>query len=429
MKKMTRIMICLLMIAAMTLAGCSGSGDKNKSTSGTPESGIPEVSLRFATEPYPDHTVPYVGIEKKFFEDVGITLEKVDAIDADKVPSVLIAGNYDFASGAPSLFIPSMGQGDFTTFAFSNLFLGYSVMAPEGTKTYSDFVGEGMSGEEAIKATLEQMRGKVFTYPSESAIKPFIDLCFQKAGMTLDDMENEVIDDSNGVALMLAGRADFKVGGVPAAATLSSKGFVPILSAKDIVETAEPTADSKEVRSILHNGWTATEKWAEENHDTVLRLASVCYRLNEYVNDNPEDAAKIHVNYVNQLAGTEFTEEEVQGLYKTSIPLYSWDMQEPWFEDKEDPLYWEYEIGSTIKMYEEEGLFKSGEYSPSDIVSAGRIFAELKELRAQADKNLEKLDGAEGTALELKEKAEHQYSIFNYLDAKNFSEQALKEMK
>lgn len=247
--------------------------------------------------------------------------------------------------------------------------------------------------------------------------------------MTLDDVENEVIDDSNGVALMLAGRADFKVGGVPAAATLSSKGFVPILSAKDIVETAEPTADSKEVRSILHNGWTATEKWAEENHDTVLRLASVCYRLNEYVNDNPEDAAKIHVNYVNQLAGTEFTEEEVQGLYKTSIPLYSWDMQEPWFEDKEDPLYWEYEIGSTIKMYEEEGLFKSGEYSPSDIVSAGRIFAELKELRAQADKNLEKLDGAEGTALELKEKAEHQYSIFNYLDAKNFSEQALKEMK
>ena len=370
-----------------------------------------------------------MGIEKKFFEDVGITLEKVDAIDADKVPSVLIAGNYDFASGAPSLFIPSMGQGDFTTFAFSNLFLGYSVMAPEGTKTYSDFVKEGMSGEEAIKAVLGQMKGKVFTYPSESAIKPFIDLCFQKAGMTLDDVENEVIDDSNGVALMLAGRADFKVGGVPAAATLSSKGFVPILSAKDIVETAEPSEDSKEVRSILHNGWTTTEKWAEENHDTVLRLASVCFRINQYVNDDPKEAAKIHVNYVNQLAGTEFTEEEVQALYKTSIPLYTWDMQKPWFEDKEDALYWEYEIGSTIKMYEDEGMFKSGEYGPSDIVSADKIYAELKELRAEADSNFEKLENADGTALELKEKAEYQYSIFNYLDARNLSEQAVKEMK
>ncbi len=428
MKRLGRVLICLVMVSAMLLAGCSQSTGKTESQDSS-KGEIPKVKLKFATEPYPDHTVPYIGIEQKFFEDVGIELETVDSIDADKVPSVLVAGTYDFASGAPSLFIPSMGQGEFTTFAFSNLFLGYSVMAPEGTKTYSDFVDEGMSGEDAIKAALGQMKGKIFTYPSESAIKPFIDLCFQKAGMTLDDVENEVIDDSNGVALMLSGRADFKVGGVPSAATLASNGFVPILSAKDIVESAEASIDSEEVRSILHNGWTTTKKWADENHDTVLRLASVCFRINQYVNDNPEDAAKIHVNYVNSLAGTEFSEEEVQGLYSTSIPLYTWEMQVPWFEDEEDPLYWEYEIGSTLKMYESEGLFKEEEYKPSDIVSADGVYKELKELKTQAEENLEKLSDVEGEAAELKEKAEYQYSIFNYLDAKNFSEQALEAAK
>ena len=428
MKRLGRVLICLVMVAAMLLAGCSQSTGKTESQDSS-KGEIPKVKLKFATEPYPDHTVPYIGIEQKFFEDVGIELETVDSIDADKVPSVLVAGTYDFASGAPSLFIPSMGQGEFTTFAFSNLFLGYSVMAPEGTKTYSDFVDEGMSGEDAIKAALGQMKGKIFTYPSESAIKPFIDLCFQKAGMTLDDVENEVIDDSNGVALMLSGRADFKVGGVPSAATLASNGFVPILSAKDIVESAEASIDSEEVRSILHNGWTTTKKWADENHDTVLRLASVCFRINQYVNDNPEDAAKIHVNYVNSLAGTEFSEEEVQGLYSTSIPLYTWEMQVPWFEDEGDPLYWEYEIGSTLKMYESEGLFKEEEYKPSDIVSADGVYKELKELKTQAEENLEKLSDVEGEAAELKEKAEYQYSIFNYLDAKNFSEQALEAAK
>ncbi len=428
MKRLGRVLICLVMVSAMLLAGCSQSTGKTESQDSS-KGEIPKVKLKFATEPYPDHTVPYIGIEQKFFEDVGIELETVDSIDADKVPSVLVAGTYDFASGAPSLFIPSMGQGEFTTFAFSNLFLGYSVMAPEGTKTYSDFVDEGMSGEEAIKAALGQMKGKIFTYPSESAIKPFIDLCFQKAGMTLDDVENEVIDDSNGVALMLSGRADFKVGGVPSAATLASNGFVPILSAKDIVESAEASIDSEEVRSILHNGWTTTKKWADENHDTVLRLASVCFRINQYVNDNPEDAAKIHVNYVNSLAGTEFSEEEVQGLYSTSIPLYTWEMQVPWFEDEGDPLYWEYEIGSTLKMYESEGLFKEEEYKPSDIVSADGVYKELKELKTQAEENLEKLSDVEGEAAELKEKAEYQYSIFNYLDAKNFSEQALEAAK
>lgn len=428
MKRLGRVLICLVMVSAMLLAGCSQSTGKTESQDSS-KGEIPKVKLKFATEPYPDHTVPYIGIEQKFFEDVGIELETVDSIDADKVPSVLVAGTYDFASGAPSLFIPSMGQGEFTTFAFSNLFLGYSVMAPEGTKTYSDFVDEGMSGEDAIKAALGQMKGKIFTYPSESAIKPFIDLCFQKAGMTLDDVENEVIDDSNGVALMLSGRADFKVGGVQSAATLASNGFVPILSAKDIVESAEASIDSEEVRSILHNGWTTTKKWADENHDTVLRLASVCFRINQYVNDNPEDAAKIHVNYVNSLAGTEFSEEEVQGLYSTSIPLYTWEMQVPWFEDEEDPLYWEYEIGSTLKMYESEGLFKEEEYKPSDIVSADGVYKELKELKTQAEENLEKLSDVEGEAAELKEKAEYQYSIFNYLDAKNFSEQALEAAK
>lgn len=428
MKRLGRVLICLVMVSAMLLAGCSQSTGKTESQDSS-KGEIPKVKLKFATEPYPDHTVPYIGIEQKFFEDVGIELETVDSIDADKVPSVLVAGTYDFASDAPLLFIPSMGQGEFTTFAFSNLFLGYSVMAPEGTKTYSDFVDEGMSGEEAIKAALGQMKGKIFTYPSESAIKPFIDLCFQKAGMTLDDVENEVIDDSNGVALMLSGRADFKVGGVPSAATLASNGFVPILSAKDIVESAEASIDSEEVRSILHNGWTTTKKWADENHDTVLRLASVCFRINQYVNDNPEDAAKIHVNYVNSLAGTEFSEEEVQGLYSTSIPLYTWEMQVPWFEDEEDPLYWEYEIGSTLKMYESEGLFKEEEYKPSDIVSADGVYKELKELKTQAEENLEKLSDVEGEAAELKEKAEYQYSIFNYLDAKNFSEQALEAAK
>lgn len=428
MKRLGRVLICLVMVSAMLLAGCSQSTGKTESQDSS-KGEIPKVKLKFATEPYPDHTVPYIGIEQKFFEDVGIELETVDSIDADKVPSVLVAGTYDFASGAPSLFIPSMGQGEFTTFAFSNLFLGYSVMAPEGTKTYSDFVDEGMSGEDAIKAALGQMKGKIFTYPSESAIKPFIDLCFQKAGMTLDDVENEVIDDSNGVALMLSGRADFKVGGVSSAATLASNGFVPILSAKDIVESAEASIDSEEVRSILHNGWTTTKKWADENHDTVLRLASVCFRINQYVNDNPEDAAKIHVNYVNSLAGTEFSEEEVQGLYSTSIPLYTWEMQVPWFEDEGDPLYWEYEIGSTLKMYESEGLFKEEEYKPSDIVSADGVYKELKELKTQAEENLEKLSDVEGEAAELKEKAEYQYSIFNYLDAKNFSEQALEAAK
>jgi hypothetical protein len=104
-------------------------------------------------------------------------------------------------------------------------------------------------------------------------------------------------------------------------------------------------------------------------------------------------------------------------------------MQKPWFEDKSAPLYWEYEVGSTIKMYEEQEILEPEQYRPSDIVTADKIYEELKDLKDQADKNLSKLESPEGKAKELKEKAEYQYSIFNYLDAKNFSEQALDAEK
>ena len=134
------------------------------------------------------------------------------------------------------------------------------------------------------------------------------------------------------------------------------------------------------------------------------------------------------MDYVNSIAGTSFTKEEVEGLYASVLPLYTFDMQKDWMENTSDPLYWEYEIGSTIKMYEEQGMFNAGEFTPADIVSANTVYEELKELRAQADANLAQLADAEGQAAELKAKAEYQYSIFNYLDAANFSAQALELM-
>lgn len=425
MKKYFKI-LCLAIALALLFSciGCQSDSPPQKKDTEEPGT-IPQVSLRFATEPYPDHTIPYIAIDKNWFADVGITLSQVDCIDADKLPAVMTAGSYDFASGAPTLFIPSMNQGKFTTFCFSNLFLGYSVMAPAGTKTYAEFRAEGMSASDAIVAAMAQMKDKTFTYPSESALKPFIDLCLEKGGLTMDDFKSEVLNDSNGVALMLAGRAQFKVGGVPATATLASNGFVPILSAADIVSAAEASVDSIEIRSILHNGWTTTKKFAEDNHDTILRLASVCFRMNQFVHDNPSESAAIHINYLNSLAGTNFTVKEIEGLYSAVLPLYTFDMQKDWMENTDDPLYWEYEIGSTIKMYEEQGIFDVGKYSPNDIVSANSVYAELKQLKAAADKNLAQLKTVDGKVADLKKKAEYQYSIFNFLDAERISAQAL----
>ena len=62
MKRLGRVLICLVMVSAMLLAGCSQSTGKTESQDSS-KGEIPKVKLKFATEPYPDHTVPYIGIE------------------------------------------------------------------------------------------------------------------------------------------------------------------------------------------------------------------------------------------------------------------------------------------------------------------------------------------------------------------------------
>src|SRR5262249_47675742 len=138
-------------------------------------------------------------------------------------------------------------------------------------------------------------------------IKGFIDLSMQKGGITLGDLDAVgAPDDSSNVALMQAKRADFQVGGVPSRLTLEQAGFKPILTSGDLAAYAKPSADSVELRAVFQDGWLATDKWINDNYETALRIASVGFRINQFIADHPDDAAAIHTPYLNSVAGTNF---------------------------------------------------------------------------------------------------------------------------
>src|SRR4051812_47312348 len=73
---------------------------------------IPKVTVNFGMEPYPPHTDAIIGLEKGWFEEVGIDL-KWKNVQADQVAPLLIAKSVDVASAAPALLIPSMKQAHF----------------------------------------------------------------------------------------------------------------------------------------------------------------------------------------------------------------------------------------------------------------------------------------------------------------------------
>ncbi len=235
-----------------------------------------------------------------------------------------------------------------------------------------------------------------FAFPTEAAIKGFIDLAIKKGGMSLTNVDAVgAPDDAANVALMEAGRADFQVGSVPSRMTLQIAGFEPILTSGDIAAYASATADSIELRAAFHDGWLATDEWIEANYETVLCLASVGFRVNQYINDHPDMAAAVHTPFLNRVAGTTFEDSVANVAYTSLDPFWTFDAQTGWIVDETNPLNAQHAIGSAIKVYEEQGLFSEGEFAWDNFTLAHKVYADLLDRRNRAEALIAELDGKE----------------------------------
>lgn len=394
---------------------------------------IPQVEVRFAHLPYFDHSQAIIGLKQGWFKEAGITFLPDDVgivVNTEDASGVFASGRVDVLSGGAGLFIPGVKTlPPIKQFFYGDIFQGFAIMAqPDGNyKSFEEFVAEGMSADDAYKATMEQMKGKRFAFPSEALIKGFIDLSLEKGGLTLEDVEAVgAPGDPANVALMQAGRSDFQVGGVPSRLTLEQAGFKPILTSGDLAANAQPTADSVELRAVFHDGWFASDEWLETNYDTALRIASVGFRINQFINDHPDEAAAIHTPFLNSIAGTSFEDSAAKIAYSGLDPFWTFEQQEGWILDKSNPLNGEYVIGAAIKVFEEGGLVPVGEVKWDQFTIVPRIYNDLLDYKAKTDELFVKFEASPptGESAALLEQAKAFYAAFNFLDAYRFASAA-----
>lgn len=439
----------LLVLSALLVASCGGSevgngggdangstveGAANDSTLGGDRPEIPEVEVEFGHEPYFDHTQAIIGLDNGWFEEVGITIAPDGegiVVDGNQAISIFASGRLDVLSGSAQLLMPAVDQiPPFKMFFFADIFQGYALMAqPDGNyQSFEEFVDSGMEPDEAFEAAVGQMEGQTFAYPPEAAIQGFVELMLDRGGLTLDDMETNVAEDSANVALMQSGRADFQVGGVPSRLTLETAGFKPILTSGDLAQYAEASPESEELRAVFHDGWLATDEWLEENWDTALRLASVGFRVNAYINEDPEGAARIHTPFLNSVAGTDFEVETALVTYSTLHPFLTFEEQEQWHLDDSNPLNGQYVIESAIRSHVEQGTFEEGQYSSfEDFSVAHELYKEMTELRDEAEELIQAAEANTNISTEaqaLLDEARRHFDNYNFLDAQRFAQAA-----
>jgi ABC-type nitrate/sulfonate/bicarbonate transport system substrate-binding protein len=396
----------------------------------TPE--IPQVQVRYAHLPYFDHSQAIIGLKKGWFKEVGITYTPNDvgiSVSAEDAPAVFASGRLDVMSSPIGLLMPAAKTlPPFKMFFYGDIFQGYAIMAqPDANaKSFQEFLAEGKSPDAAYKATMAQLNGKRFAFPGEAAIKGFIDIALQKGGLTLADVDAVgAPHDPDNVALMQAKRADFQVGGVPSRMTLQIAGFKPILTSGDLASYATASADSAELRAVFHDGWVSTDAWINANYETVLRIASVGFRINQFIAEHPDDAAAIHTPFLNSIAGTNFENSVAKVAYSGLDPFWTFDKQSGWILDDKNPLNGKYVIGAAIKIYEEKDLFKPGEFTYQNFTIAPKVYKDLLDYKAKTDDLFKKIgDSPSATAAPLVEKAKAFYAGFDFLDAYRFASAA-----
>jgi len=388
------------------------------------------TTVRFGMLPYGDHTYAVIGAKKGWFEEVGIKLDYRPIKIEDAVPFVRNK-SLDVASCPPGIVIAAFENNPgVVSFVFGDVFQGYALMAraDKGLKTVSDFTKEGLPIDQAIRSTVRQMRGATFAYPAEAAIKPFIDLALRKGDLAKADIKSLVLDDPLTVNAMRKRQADFQVGGVPSRLVLQREGFIPLLTSNDLATAAKPSPESEELSSVFTDGWICTREYYQQNRDLVLRMASVNFRITRFINEHMDEALAIHMPYLSQVTGQQFTPAEGKIIYTSLDPFFTFEAQQEWFHNPNNPYFFQNLNGAIIKSFEKQKIFQHGAPTVADVNVSDEVYRTLETLKANTDALLRQVETSTSkdnpdvkANINL---ARRQYDAYNFLDAERSAKRA-----
>jgi len=440
--------------SAAIIAGCSGDQGDGGSTSGGAETTIieegappvPTISstdLDFAQIPFQNTVTASIGAEMGWYNEVGITLQPEETsgqhIETSNNIPILSSGDAEIVTVTTTDIAGAVGSNPDVRLLHSyDVFQGHHIVAqPDmGYTSYDEFVEQGMEPAEAIGAVAEQLNeGSTIGLAGSASYRNFLDIILSYSdNVSRNTIDFTQLDATQHVSAMEADRADFEIGGAPYQVALINDGYKPIINSNALVQGAEAQRGSDVAQLLLKDGFAATTDWIENNRRTILRFLGVSYKIGELLDENPQDGAEIATPFLNQHAGTDLTVEEGATLFEDFHPYFTFEEQESWYNNTDDPLYYQYHTGTKIDQAVENGILEEGEWEVEEISLASEFYAELQELKESAESNMEEASSLieEGSgenidrAEELLSTARRHHELYNFYDADRFSESAVE---
>ena len=402
--------------AAQTTAS-SASGGKLSFTP-SPGTDIPKVSVKFAMWPYGDTTIAVPGIEQGWFKEVGIDLPNgKETRTIKQVQQQLLNGQLDIGSGYVPNTIQTYGTApELKMVQLQNSYIGNYIWSnPKNNATsYTELKDQGKNFDEASKAVIEQMKGKRVALSDAGSNREFFNTLLKMGGLTTKDFSSfDVVSDTKIVQLAKAGKIDYAFpAGAAQSVEVQDLGFENLFGFNDMVEGL-PKGDPRVLNGVGHAGIQATDKYVENNRETVLRFMGVFYRIIDDLQNKPDEILKYSLPTLSTATGTDLTLDQAVALFKDFYGTANFKQAKDLMENPDYPLYYDMVYSSQIKAAQEGGILKDKDVTPDDMIVMKGLYQDLVALK----EGYEKIKEEKAPTGELADKAATFYETYDYLDA------------
>jgi len=393
-------------------------------TPAPPEPGteIPSAQVNFGMRPYADNTFYVIAMKQGWFEDVGIEIGPEELglkVTDTNVTALLLNGQLDMASQYCPLLLPTYKTSDqLKCVGFTDNFLGTAILANPnlGLKSFKDYIAEGMSFDEAIRAAVAPLEGKTLVGSPVLSKRPFEEVVQEFSGV---QWTLETMDDAKALVLAKADRIDFvDPEGAPIVYTLLQAGWIDLIDIGDLYEYGPGGVDSPVEKLVAIVGIAAHSDFVSANQNTVLRFLSVVWRTIDAVQKDPS-LYELQAPYLNSVAGTDLDAKGVEQTVAILHPYSSFEDNEKYFFDEDHILFWKNAWPAIIGDWADKGLVPADAVTTEDFIWAAPIWQQMKDYQSKSEALIGELEGQslDAEKQELLAQAKQHFERFNFLDA------------
>lgn len=376
---LSRSLLIAVVVAVTALALAACGNEDTSPTEPSPAATTAPTKLVVGVLPFLDYQPWYVASALGLDKEQGFELEfKTFPLEPNEIRA-LARGDVQIAQGAIGSLIPQIPQrDDLRIFLSEAQFKGFAFVGRKGEiKTFDEFVAEGMSDQDAQKATVEQFAGKDIV-TIKSSFGATIDATLEQAGVKASDVKIINFPDSPAaVVTYLRGTGDIFMGGLPETVKLlkqSGDKYVTVIGAQDMGPAG-----------LWYSNAYVTQAFVDENRDQLVKLAAVWYRTMRYLEEQPDTTYATMVEKLNAQGASGMTVDDAKELIPDFTYFPTVEGAKELTYDPNSTGYWKTLTDYLIVQNEKSKTIPKGSVKADTIIIQEQIFNEMQANQALVD--------------------------------------------